>query len=187
MKTMMSASIANPPARNGQLESESTSILSSDSDPFNGGAVTEKARSTHRFSSFDTQLFAQYQATSSPLQVKKALEAHLQETDRRLEEASRLGTSLVQQRKELTDSLKEVEKRQGEGEIGPELRQKLADVEREYNELGRDTARASLLAKPRGLGSDSDATNAFAVCPIFTTGMDIADFILEPSKPNQVL
>ncbi len=71
-----------------------------------------------------------------------ALEAHLAETDRRIQDASKLGTSLVQQRKELSQQLKEVEEKQDDGEIGPELRQKLADFEEEYRQVVKDSARA---------------------------------------------
>lgn len=55
----------------------------------------------------------------------------------------------MQQQKELSDKLKEVEHRQDEGEIGPELRKKLAELEKEYNDIGRETARVSLGPKPR--------------------------------------
>lgn len=102
-------------------------------------------RDAHRYSSFDTQLFSL--DASEPAQVKRALEAHLAETERRLEEASKLGTALIQQQKELSDKLIEVERQQDEGEIGPELRRKLMDLEREYNEIGRETARAFLAPK----------------------------------------
>ncbi|KAJ0416515.1 hypothetical protein BJY00DRAFT_316764 [Aspergillus carlsbadensis] len=104
-------------------------------------------------SSFDAQLFSL--DASSPAQAKRALEAHLAETERRLEEASKLGTALVEQRKELEDKLKEVEQQQEEGQIGPDLRQKLADLEREYTEIGRETARAFL--GPKRLAGGDDA------------------------------
>lgn len=100
------------------------------------------SRESHRYSSFDTQLFNLN--ASSPAQAKRALEAHLAETERRLEEASKLGTALIEQQQALTDRLKEVEQQQDEGEMGPELRQRLADLEQEYNEIGRETARAFL-------------------------------------------
>jgi hypothetical protein len=80
--------------------------------------------------------------STSPAQAKLALEAHLAETDRRIQDASKLGTSLVQQRKELSQQLKEVEEKQDDGEIGPELRQKLADFEEEYRQVVKDSARA---------------------------------------------
>ncbi|KFY80669.1 hypothetical protein V499_00497 [Pseudogymnoascus sp. VKM F-103] len=98
---------------------------------------------SHRYSNFDNQLFA-LGPTTSPEQAKRALEAHLAETERRIRDASKLGTTLVQQRKELADRLKEIEKEQDEGEITPELRQKLVDIEKEYNEVGRESARAFL-------------------------------------------
>lgn len=111
---------------------------SESSDPF---AAT--APSHHRFSHFDDQLFA-LGPNTSPEQAKRALSAHLAETERRISEAGRLGNYLVQQRKDLADRLKEVEQQQSDGDITPELRQKLVEIEREYNEVGRESARAFL-------------------------------------------
>ena len=102
---------------------------------------------SHRYSSFDLQTFAHNQ--TSPAQARRALEAHLTETNRRLEEASRLGTTLVQQRTEIEARIKDVERQRGEREINPELRQKLIEVEKEYNEVGRESARAFLAPKAR--------------------------------------
>ncbi|PGG98213.1 hypothetical protein GX51_06933 [Blastomyces parvus] len=129
-------------------------------DPFvsNSGSTglfpQQQQRESHRYSSFGSQLFTLN--ASSPSQVKRALEAHLAETERRLEDASKLGTALVQQQKELSDKLKEIEHQQEEGEIGPELRRKLAELEKEYNDIGRETARASLGPKPRLVATDED-------------------------------
>lgn len=109
-------------------------------DPF----VTSPGGQTHlRHSTFDSQLFALSPGMSAE-QVKRAIEAHLKDTERRMEEAGKLGTALVQQRKELTDRLREVEELQSEGEPGQELRQRLAEIEREYNDVARETARAFL-------------------------------------------
>jgi DNA repair exonuclease SbcCD ATPase subunit len=113
----------------------------------------------HRYSHFDTQLFSLGPA-ASPEQAKRALEAHLAETQRRIEDASRLGTTLVQQRQELEERLKEVDKQQSEGEITPELRQKLEEIEKEYNEVGRETARA-FLPKSRVSSSEMGAGSPF--------------------------
>lgn len=107
-------------------------------DPFFSSSSTA---ANHRFSNFDTQLFALGPSTS-PEQARRALEAHLAETERRIQEASKLGTTLVAQRGELADRLKDVEKQQNEEDITPELRQKLADIEKEYNDVGRESARA---------------------------------------------
>ena len=125
-------------------------------DPF-ASSRADARRASHRYSAFDTHLFANYQPAASPASAKRALQAHLSETDRRLEEASKLGTALVQQRQDLTQRLKEVGEQQDE-EIGPELRQKLAEVEKEYNELGRESARAFLTHKSRG-GAAEDGQN----------------------------
>lgn len=96
-----------------------------------------------RFSGFDSKLFALGPA-SSPRQAKRALESHLAETERRMAEAGKLGTALVQQQKELRDRLAEVEMQDSEGQLSGELRHKLAEIERDYNDVARQTARAFL-------------------------------------------
>lgn len=121
------------------LAAQSDSTSQDQHDPF----LTASTNSSHRFSNFDDQLFS-LDHNTSPDQARRALEAHLAETERRIQEASKLGITLVQQRKDLAERLKDVEKQQSEGDITPELRQKLAEVEREYNEVGRESARAFL-------------------------------------------
>ncbi|KAK0725682.1 hypothetical protein B0H67DRAFT_642073 [Lasiosphaeris hirsuta] len=109
-------------------------------DPF----VTSPSGTTHlRHSNFDTQLFALSPGTSAG-QVKRAIEAHLRDTERRMEEAGKLGTALVQQQRELTARLQEVEQLQTEGELNPDLRQRLVEIEKDYNEVARESARAFL-------------------------------------------
>jgi hypothetical protein len=96
-----------------------------------------------RYASFDTDQFSLY-ASHSPSHTKRALEAHLKDTDRRIQDASRLGTTLIQQRKELSARLKEVEQVEQSDEVPADLRKKLAELEREYNDIGRESARAFL-------------------------------------------
>ncbi|KAJ6185932.1 hypothetical protein N7519_007233 [Penicillium mononematosum] len=134
---------------------EATGSFASMEDPFvaNSGRPAVPGDS-NRFFSFDTQLYSLN--ASSPAQAKRALEAHLAETERRLEEASKLGTALIDQQRQLSEQLKEVEQEQNEGEMGPELRRKLADLEKEYNEIGRESARAFLGPK-RLAGGPEDA------------------------------
>ncbi|OQE40003.1 hypothetical protein PENCOP_c006G06876 [Penicillium coprophilum] len=132
---------------------EATGSFASMEDPFIANSGRPAAsRDSHRNSSFDTQLYSLN--ASSPAQAKRALEAHLVETERRLEEASRLGTALIDQQRQLSEQLKEVEQQQNEGEIGPDLRRKLADLEKEYNEIGRESARAFLAPKRLAGGAD---------------------------------
>jgi hypothetical protein len=121
----------------------SDSIPSEEADQNDPFLSASTSSNHHRFSHFDSQLFA-LGPTTSPEQAKRALEAHLAETERRILEASKLGTDLVQQRTDLADRLKDVEKQQSEGDISPELRQKLAEIEKEFNEVGRESARAFL-------------------------------------------
>ncbi|KAM7220032.1 anucleate primary sterigmata protein A [Rhypophila decipiens] len=114
-------------------------IAASD-DPF----VANPLSSPHlRHSNFDSQFLALNPAASAG-QVKRAIEAHLRDTQRRMEEAGKLGTALVQQQKELQEKLREVEQLQAEADLNPELRQRLAEIEKDYNEVARESARAFL-------------------------------------------
>ncbi|KAH9897115.1 hypothetical protein F4778DRAFT_244788 [Xylariomycetidae sp. FL2044] len=127
-------------------------------DPF-VSANSPAGQTHHRFSNFDSQLFA-LGPGASPAQAKRALEAHLAETDRRMEEAGKLGTALVQQRKELTERLKDVEKVNAEGELSQDLRQKLVEIEKDYNEVARESARA-FLPKQRIPSNEAAAGSPF--------------------------
>ncbi|KAG6008827.1 hypothetical protein E4U21_003856 [Claviceps maximensis] len=125
-------------------------------DPF----VTSSSSSAHhRFSNFDQELFAAGPG-SSPAQARRTLEAHLAETDRRLDEAGKLGTALVSQRKLLAEQLQNVQKLQTEGELGPDLRKKLVEIEREYNDLSRESARV-FLPKQRVPSNEAHASSPF--------------------------
>ncbi|KAI0397638.1 hypothetical protein F5Y17DRAFT_464524 [Xylariaceae sp. FL0594] len=100
-------------------------------------------QSHHRFSHFDSDLFP-LGPDASPAQAKRALEAHIAETDRRMEEAGRLGAALLEQRNELENRLEEVKALQAKDELSDDLRQKLIDIERDYDEVARESARAFL-------------------------------------------
>ena len=166
----MSTSVANHSIQAVGVESANGATRNGE-DPFTMAPSPAHPPHPHRFSSFDAHLFALNYSSSSPSQAKRALEAHLAETERRLQEASKLGTALVQQRKDLSERLKDVEQQQGEREIGPELRQKLVEVEKEYHEVGRESARAFLAPKSRASIPDESAISSFAldgrVCDCF--------------------
>lgn len=163
----MAASLADPSINRVRERERGRSGAAFDSamdDPFvSSSGEGSVPRDSHRYSTFDTQLFSLN--ASSPAQAKRALEAHLAETERRLEDASRLGTALVQQQKELSDKLKEVERQQDETEIGPDLRRKLIDLEKEYNEIGRESARAFLAPKRLVSGAEENSLGTPAVDP----------------------
>lgn len=114
-----------------------------------------------RYSAFDNSQFSLY-LNGSPMQAKRALEAHLAETTRRLQETSHLGNALLQQRTELESRLQEVQHQEQEDDIGPELRQRLAELEKEFNEVGRETARA-FLPKSRVPSGETDITGGGSV------------------------
>lgn len=77
-----------------------------------------------------------------------------------MEEAGKLGTALVQQRKELTERLMEVEKQETEGELSDDLRQKLVEIEKDYNDVARESARA-FLPKQRVPSNEAAAGSPF--------------------------
>ena len=149
----MATSVADSPRQPAAFDG--VNGFGKEEDPF--AAETPPAHPhPHRFSSFDPQLFALNHPSSSPAQAKRALEAHLAETDRRIQETSKLGTTLVQQRQNLSQRLREVGSQDEEAEIGPELRQKLTEIEKEYNEVGRQSARAFLGPKASTHGDGPD-------------------------------
>jgi hypothetical protein len=98
---------------------------------------------------------------TSPEQLKRTLQAHLMETRKRLDGAGQLGRDLVKQEEEIEARLKEVE--QSGGKINPELKRKLAELEKEYNEVGRETARALLTNKIMGGASPHGGPNVRSV------------------------
>ncbi|KAL6882520.1 PH domain-containing protein [Trichoderma longibrachiatum] len=126
-------------------------------DPFFSASSTTPSHL--RFSDFDQELFAAGPG-SDPRQAKRALEAHLAETDRRLDEAGKIGTALVSQRKALAEQLQEIDKLQAEEELAPELRKKLVSIEKEYNDLARESARV-FLPKQRVTSSTDNQGSPF--------------------------
>ncbi|KAL8659226.1 MAG: hypothetical protein Q9202_007221 [Teloschistes flavicans] len=157
----MATTIANTSRQPVAVEGTNGNMRSSE-DPFASTPTMQPSR-PQRYSAFDSRLFAEDHPSSSPGQAKKALEAHLAETDRRLSEASRLGTTLVEQRQKLSSRLREVEAQQNRNELGPELRQRLIDIEKEYNEVGRESARAFLGPRNDSVGATSETGTPFAL------------------------
>ncbi|KAJ4356408.1 uncharacterized protein N0V89_004441 [Didymosphaeria variabile] len=120
-------------------------------DPF---VTSSHDAQRHRYAAFDK---SSLYVGGSPAQAERALQAHLAETTRRLQETSHLGNALLQQRKELEDRLREVAEQKQASDIGPELRSKLVELEKEFNEVGRETARA-FLPKSRVPSGETNAT-----------------------------
>ena len=140
----------------GRADSDGLNGINGEGDPFTI-ETPQAQKQVHRYSAFDSQLSTLNHPSSSPAQAKKALEAHLAETDRRIQETSKLGTTLVQQRVDLSNKLREVSMRGEDEEIGPELQQKLVEIEREYNEVGRQSAKAFL--GPRSEAIEQEGSN----------------------------
>jgi len=127
---------------NGHAHDDDDDVFSSPPDAFSPSYH-------HRFSSrFDIEPL-DLSSTSSPSQLKRTIEAHLQETDRRLEDTQQLGTSLLKQREDLSSKLEEVEQYQDEAHIPPDLQRRLADIEKEHADVSREVARALIAPKPK--------------------------------------
>jgi hypothetical protein len=123
-------------------------------DPFSTPSADAQR---HRYATFNSQNTSLY-ATASPAQLKRALEAHLAETERKLRETSQIGTILVKQRQELSDRIKDVESHPNADDVGPELRQKLVELEREAADISRETARL-YVPKSRVASAEGDASD----------------------------
>lgn len=127
-----------------------------DGDPFN--ITPTKHRDGQNLSAWDSRLLSLY-AHGSPSQAKRTLEAHIADTDRRIQEASKIGTNLVDQKQQLAFQLKELDQQQGSSEISHDLRQKLIDLEKEVTETSKESARAFI---PRSRDISGDAANPSA-------------------------
>lgn len=148
----MAAAVAHAPQ--SDLRNTSSSSPAAGSDPFLDNLSVTPDAPSHRYSSgFDSDTLS-LASHSSPHQLKRTLQAHLSETDRRLQDTQRLGTSLLQQQQELSQRLKEVETQEDEGEVSPELRKRLAEIEKEHNDIGREIAKALLAPKARAVSSE---------------------------------
>lgn len=123
-------------------------------DPFVDHTPSEHASHAHRYSALVDPDTIALGASTSPSQVKRSLEAHITETERRLHDTQKLGQSLLQQQADLQEKLREVDQQQGDAEISPELRRRLADLEREHNDVGKEIARALLGPKSRAVSGE---------------------------------
>ncbi|KAI5362434.1 Putative pleckstrin domain, PH-like domain superfamily [Septoria linicola] len=161
------AEIVNPPS--------GTAHANGATDPFTNSPSGYTG--PQRYAAFDNSQFSML-STSSPSSARRALEAHMRDTDRRIKDAARLGMTLTSQRSELAAKLKEVEQMQQDGEIPAELQGRLAELEREYNELGRESARA-FLPKSR-VASESQDMQSSAV--ISGSGRESPTKLSAPSR-----
>ena len=78
----------------------------------------------------------------SPADIKRKLEQRLADTKVKMYNIGRLGESLVDKERELTERIKEMESQcQGE-DVRPELRSKLVELENGFREIERESAKA---------------------------------------------
>lgn len=120
----------------------------------------------HRYSSYlDKDSFSS-EVTASPSQARRTIRAHLAETERRLQDTHKLGTTLLQQQTELTEKLIEVEEQPDDTEIPAELKQRLLDLGKEHDDVGKEIARAMLAPRSRVVSAEDrpaqDSPAAFA-------------------------
>lgn len=132
-----------------------------------------------RYAAFDN---SSLYLSGSPAQAERALQAHLAETTRRLQETSHLGNALVQQRKELEDRLRDVAEQKQANDIGPELRHKLVELEKEFNEVGRETARAFL---PRSRVPSGEANTTAGASEFTSEGHHSPTKVSVPSRKQR--
>ena len=145
-------------ATSANLPEGAVSANGLESDPFITTPSIPPHHGPTRYASFDNDQFSTY-STNSPSQARRALEAHLKDTDRRIQDASKLGTTLISQRKNLASRLKEVEELSKDNDVPQELQQRLTALEKEYNDIGRESARA-FLPKVKPVSSDGAAVYA---------------------------
>lgn len=127
-------------------------------DPFVDNERDEPSSSARQHASHLTSDESSYPTSTS--QAKRTIEAHLQETEKRLHQTQKLGTSLLQQQSDLTEKLQELEQHKDEPEISGELRNRLVQLEKEHDDIGREIARA-LLPKSRVVSAEENpATEA---------------------------
>ncbi|KLU91752.1 anucleate primary sterigmata protein A, partial [Magnaporthiopsis poae ATCC 64411] len=129
-------------------------------DPFVSVANPPSTARHLRYSTLDSQIFSFGPGTSAE-QAKRALQAHLLETNRKLEEVGKSGTALVEHRRQIEEQMKEVEQLQAEEEVPPGLKKTLVDLERDYSEVTRETSR-TLLPKQRVPSNEAAAGSPFA-------------------------
>ncbi|KAH7018208.1 uncharacterized protein B0I36DRAFT_253471 [Microdochium trichocladiopsis] len=86
-----------------------------------------------------------------------------------MEEAGKLGTALVQQRKQLEERLQDLDSIPAEEDITPDLREKLTEIEKEYNEVARESARA-FLPKQRVPSNEAAAAGGSPFVPEVRSG-----------------
>src|SRR5271154_691434 len=129
---MASAAVEATPSH---LSNGNSMDFTDSNDPFVERHTPQRTSHHHRYSAFFDPDALSVEAAASTVQLKRTIQAHLSETDRRLEETQRLGTSLLHQQQELSEKLKELENNPDDAEITPELRTRLAEIESEYNDL----------------------------------------------------
>ncbi|OLL21898.1 Anucleate primary sterigmata protein A [Neolecta irregularis DAH-3] len=109
-------------------------------------------------------------SVDSPAQAKRRLEAHLAENQKRIELTGTLGESLLRQQSKINSRILDLENYHGD-ELTPDLKAKLVDLEKEYNDVERTVSRTMHPLKGR------DSTFSHEDQSLFGAGN------LSPTKP----
>jgi hypothetical protein len=134
-------------------------------DPFTSSEPQPQV-ANHRYSTYLDKDSLSSEVTASPSQARRTIQAHLAETERRLQDTHKLGTTLLQQQTELTEKLKEVDEQPDDTELPAELKQRLLDLGKEHDDVGKEIARAMLAPRSRVVSAEDqsvqDSPAAFA-------------------------
>src|SRR3954447_25583940 len=79
----------------------------------------------------------------TPATIKKQLQDQLNEKANQIQMTAKLGQALVEQQSELEQRIRELEQTQGD-EVSQELKDKLAELEKQVNALEESTAKVFL-------------------------------------------
>ena len=163
------------------LGNNSSHAQGTDGDPFTDRSTSSFPR-PHRYSSFLDSDSHDIQYSSSPGHARRILEGHMQENERRLQQTQKLGTSLLHQQSGLSEKLKELDQKQEQGEVPTELRETLAQLEREHEDVGKEVARA-LMPKSRAVSAEENPTIESSVYSSQATGSPSK--IIAPSRRHR--
>ena len=155
-----------------------------DPDPLNNTPTSANRTKSQRLAHANSNYLASF-ARGSPSQAKRALEAHILDTDRRIQDATKFGTTLVDQKRQLSEHLHDLEAQENDEEIDVDLKHKLTELEKDYNEVGRETVRSFM---PRGSRSSVDMRSGEADrTPLADKGSNTnTDRKMRPESPEKM-
>jgi Na+/phosphate symporter len=102
-------------------------------------------------------------------QASRTIASQIEDTSKHLELVGDVGEKLLAQKQMLAEKLKVLESEPEDAEVSPELRQQLEDLQRNYDEVGRESSRAfsASTSKSAFLGAAYDTPSRDNVRPTF--------------------